>query len=327
MLTAEITYRLFTEADTEGLLRLWAESSGWGGITKEQFEAWYLNTPYAECIVVVAVDENEKVVGQLVFTPALALVGGRERKALRASAPILDKRLKNGRITSADHPVVAMLKTGVHIAKHQGYQVLYLLPAAGWTALLKLFPSLGLPDVRPTILPCFQVSMQDFLTFVPQANLSVQRLKGEFTQEYDELWAEAASTFPVHCGIVRNAKWLNWKLGAHEVFEVRTKDSNALQGYVAIKKDSGLLVDMLAKNRGALKENLQAVVHATHLKNPEGISTSWKVVKGMYTPLFRSLFPNLETVNYNFAFGAGPLHPDVQPEQLNSSQWYLMPND
>lgn len=326
-MTAEITYRLFNEADTEGLLRLWAESSGWGGITKEQFRTWYFENPYGDCLVIVAVDEADKVVGQLVFAPSLVVVDGREKKALRASAPILDESLKHGRITSADHPVVEMLKTGVALAQQRGYGVLYLLPSVGWTALLRLFPSFGLPDMQPTTFPCFQISLEHSSMFTPQPELSVRRLEGGFTTEYDELWIEAAGALPVPCGVVRNANWLNWKLGAHEVFEVRTKTSDALQGYVAIKKDSGLLVDTLAKNKTALKENLHAVLNALHRKNPESISTHWTAIKGMYTPLLRETFPDLGTVNFTFAFGCGSLHPDVQPGQLAPHQWHLMPND
>lgn len=327
MTTTEITYRLYREADTEGVLHLWAESSGWGGITREQFERWYLRTPYGECLIVVAVDEAEKVVGQLVFTPSLVLVDGRGRNAFRASAPILDKSLQNGRITSANHPVVEMLKTGVALARQRGFHLLYVFPAMGWTAVLKLFPSFGLPHMQPTSFPCFEVSLKNPSTLKSQGDLSVRKLEGGFAPEYDDLWAEAASALPVRCGVVRNTKWLAWKLGAHAVFEVRTKDSNDLQGYVAVKRDSGLLVDMLAKNRAALQKNLQAVVQALHQQNPEAISTPWTAIKGMYTPFLQSIFPALDTVNFNFAFGCCPLHHSVQPEQLNPDQWYMMPND
>lgn len=319
---------MYEERDLEGILRLWEESSGWGGITEEQFRQWYLNTPYGPCLVVVATDESDKVVGQLVFTPSRLHINNREIKALRAAAPILDKNQHYGKLTHRDHPFYALFGKGVEMARQQGYRAIYLFPAVGWTTVLKLFPKYGLPEMPPSSYPCFAVSLRDASTYsARESDVSVKLLQTGFTPEYDQLWREATSQFPIACGVVRNARWLNWKLGTHTVFEVRHKNTEKLSGYVAIKKDSGLIVDMLAKTEEDLLTNLERVVQAIHHLNPERISLALTELKGMYSPLVQRLLPDAGTLPFTFVFGCCSLHSTIGDEQIQPANWYMMPND
>jgi hypothetical protein len=110
MITTELTYRLYEEKDLPHVLRLWEESSGWGAITEEQFHQWYLNTPYGPCIVIVASDEDDNVVGQLVFTPSHVQVTNKVLKAVRAAAPILHESFKGGKIHNTNIPFLRCLE-------------------------------------------------------------------------------------------------------------------------------------------------------------------------------------------------------------------------
>ena len=67
MEVAQITYRIFDKKDLPGILSLWENFSGWGGITSEQFTQWYINTPLGSCLIVVATDETDTVLGQIVL--------------------------------------------------------------------------------------------------------------------------------------------------------------------------------------------------------------------------------------------------------------------
>src|SRR5688572_2842791 len=124
-----LSYRLYKESDMPSVLELWEKYSGWGAITQEQFTKWCINTPYGRCFIIIAVDKNNTVVGQMTFVPSIVYIEGNEVKALRASAPILreDSRQKN--IKDYDHPVFAMFRYGMQVAKQQGYALIYVFPA------------------------------------------------------------------------------------------------------------------------------------------------------------------------------------------------------
>jgi hypothetical protein len=94
--------------------------------------------------------------------------------------------------------------------------------------------------MQPASYSCFSFSLQDPSTFYPkQDDRYVELLTIPFSSEYDQLWKEAASAFPIHCGVMRNASWLNWKLGGHTVFEIRDRPTKKLSGYIAVKKETG----------------------------------------------------------------------------------------
>lgn len=324
----ELTYRLYQDKDLPQVLRLWEQSSGWGAITEEQFSRWYLKTPYGPCIIVVATDDTDAVIGQLVFTPSLVHIDGKNVNALRAQAPILEENFQNVRLTHEDHPIYALFREGITTATRQGYSLVYLFPASGWTPILKSLPKHGLPEMQPTAFSCFTISLQDESTYnndYGDQYVTIQSTK--FGEEYDQLWNDAAEQFPITCGVVRNADWLNWKLGRFSVFEIRNTNTKRLNGYVAVKRDSGLIVDMLSKTKQDLVTNLNLVVGALHQSNPDRITTNWTELKGMYSSMFQILFQQLSTINFSFAFGCCSLTAAIKPEQIAPARWYMMPND
>src|SRR5438309_1754146 len=112
-ITNKLTYREYEEKDLEAVLELWEHYSGWGAITREQFERWHFKTPYGSCLIVVAVNQEGEIMGQIVFSPSVIVINGKEVKAYRGSAPILDTECRRLSINRADHPAFGMIKFGM----------------------------------------------------------------------------------------------------------------------------------------------------------------------------------------------------------------------
>lgn len=322
-----LTYRPFEERDKEGILRLWAEESGWGGLTVQQFNDWFIHTPYGKCIIIVAVDDENKIMGQIIYSPSRMLVDGVEIKTLRGSAPILDSLFRQSSLRSLDHPVFALIKTGFQIAREAGYQYVYSFPSYGWLGLLQLFPGFLPNPCETASYDCFALSLEEAPFFMaPEDDYKVNLAVG-LTEEYDQLWREAAQQMPVACGIVRKAQWLNWAIGGHLKLEIRTSAENKLVGYMAIKKETGLITDVLARNKRNLEIVFQCAVNALHRQNPENIPVPFTKLKGMLTPLTQSVVESMGYTNdnYRFAFGGYLLDASIPFDKIQASQWYMMP--
>lgn len=325
----QLTYRLYKEADLEGLLHLWKTSSGWGEITKEQFTRWYLDTPHGPCIVIVCVDNENKIFGQIVFIPSKIYHNGRYIKALRVSSPILSEHSGEAKITDYVHPVFCMLREGMNISQLRGYELVYMFPSIGWTSVLKLFPKYGLPTCHISFYDCFSLLLDDPKLFrVPDGSLKITVAAG-FTDEYDQLWMIAKSRLDIICGVVRNSNWMRWKLTKHLVLEARDVNDNTLKGYIAFNTRSGLVTDFLAISNDAMEMLLLDAIHALHHLNPKRIEVSFNAIKGMATERFRAIMKNIawQQTNYTFSFACYSQSDVIRHDEIAVANWYIMPND
>lgn len=324
----QLTYRLFTEADLPGIFSLWENYSGWGSITEQQFNDWYVNTPYGSCPVVIAENGSGELVGQLSFIPTPILIGGKEVKGLRLSAPILHKDFRLHDLRSADHPAFLMIKHGMDIARELGYSILYSLPAYGWFGLLKMLPRFGLPDIKTASYDCVSISLTDNKTFEDYmpGDFDITVID-KFDNSFDELWKESSISFPINCGIVRNSRLLNWKVSNHLVFKIKKGES--LIGYAAYKKKDGLLVDIFARTPEALKDVLLSSVKTMHCSNEKKINTDFEEIKLMCNPQLAPIIKTIATtpVNFRFAFCCYPLTISANNKHLLPENWYVMPGD
>src|ERR1044072_6653543 len=139
----QLTYRLFDDGDLPGLLRLW-EEAGWGMLTPEQWREWFVDGPQGPSLVTVAIDEQGEVAAQEVFAPSRAVVGGREVRALRFSAPIVRERLGGSSFRDGTHPVFGLFKAAEAVAAERGVAVGYRLPEHGWLPIFRLAPRYGI---------------------------------------------------------------------------------------------------------------------------------------------------------------------------------------
>ena len=327
-----LTFRLFQPDDIAGVLQLWKESSGWGGITEEQFYKWYVETPYGESLLVVAIDEANRVVGQEVFTPSKIYVGGKEKKALRLSAPILAKEFRE-KMGKATHPSIQMFRVGLNAAVDCGYSLIYAFPVPGWLRYIRLVaPQIGVDSQKFVFVEsdCYALSLNS----TAGGNLKIENdlevsFISEFNDEYDDLWQSAKQNFPINCAIVRNSDWLKWKLGSHCVLEVRRNNDKELMGYAAIKKDSGLLVDALARTPNDLETIITVAIEALSQREDSKNQANIEEIKVMKTQALASVIQKLgfKREKFKFAFWCYSIDESVPCKVIEPQQWYVMPND
>lgn len=327
MEVAQITYRLYKDEDLPGILLLWENYSGWGAITSEQFTQWYVNTPLGACLIVVATDETDTVLGQIVLVPAQVVLNGQRLKAVRLSAPILHPDLRQADLRSSSHPAMMMVMKGIQLASEKGYHILYSLPAHAWIGVLNLLQRAGLRNLQMAAYECNSISLTEDATWSDcvSNNLVASRVQN-FNRSYDELFADAINDFPISVCIARSAERLQWKISHHIVVEVRNE--HGLLGYAAYKKN-GLLVDLLARTNDDLKKVFTASLKALHFKNDHRIDTSFEEVKCMMTSSIQKLLEgiNHQPANFQFAFGSYPLQKTIDKHAIAPGQWYMMPDD
>ena len=320
-------YRLFEKEDVPGILQLWEEDSGWGGITDEQLNNWYFKTPCGPCFIVIAQNQDKMIVGQMVFNPVVVLLEGNEIKACRGSAPILKASYRRYSINHPDHPAFAMIRFGMEAGKQQGYHLVYSFPASGWAALLRAFPKYGLPYGHIALYDCFVLSLKSNCPST-DSNFTTGIAKF-FTEEYDQLWEAAKESFPLRAAVKRNAAWLKWKISSHLVIEIRYTENNSLMGYAAIDKQSGLIVDMLARTKEDLTQVIKSVVHGLHASNPDRLMIDANNLKGMLTPQVQVALEIIPFAKerFTFAFFCYALQNSVSMQSIHPTKWYMMPND
>lgn len=311
-MTRALTYRLVEERDVPALLRLW-EEAGWGTLTEEVWRQWFIETPYGRCVMAVATDGDE-VVAQEMFTPSLVSIDGREVRALRFSAPIVSRSIRGLSLRSPEHPVVGLYRTAVEAATAQGFGVIYSLPEYAWLPLFRREPGFA-----EAVYPCVAVPLDahdDRDAFVGRS--------AEFTSEYDELWRSAKETFPIHCGVVRRHEWVRFRNSGRIAVEVRDASDGSLTGYASVKKQTGLLADVLARTPGELPQVLRSTLR--WLAANGGGLTHLKI---MQTPALAAALRDLpaEEVDYRFAFTCRTLDESLPAEAIAPARWHTMPGD
>ncbi len=322
----QLTFRLYEPGDIDGILQLWKEESGWGEITAKQFNEWYIDTPYGSSLVVLIVNEEEKVMGQIMFTPTRMVVDGIELRSLRGSAPIISSALRQVSLRSLDHPALSLIKKGFEFAAEKGFQYVYSFPAYGWLGMLQLFPRFMPNPCETASYECFAISLDDPITLPVSDNEYYVIQASSFTSEYDELWEEAIEQMPVNCGIARQSKWLSYAAGPNLVLETRHRDDHHLTGYSIIKPD-GLMVDIFARNWKDLNDVFNNTLNTLHYHNKIRIPVGFRQLKGMRTSYMDPILSHVPfTVDsYCFAFSGYLLDTSIPFEKVRSDSWYMTP--
>jgi hypothetical protein len=325
-MTRALTYRLVEEGDVPALLRLW-EEAGWGTLTEEVWRQWFVETPHGRCVVAVAVDDRGEVVAQEMFTPSLLSIDGREVHALRFSAPIVSRSVRDVSLRSREHPVVGLYRVASEAASAQGFGVIYSLPEYGWLPIFRQEPGFA-----EAVYPCVAVPLEWSGGLQPAGERRRAEARRstyvacppEFNEEYDQLWLSARETFPIHCGVVRRQEWVRFRNSGRIAIEVRDASDGSLAGYASVKKQTGLLADVLARHPDELPHVLQTTLR--WLSENRGGLTHLKV---MQTPALAAALEGLptETVDYRFAFTCRTLDEMLPAEAIAPARWHTMPGD
>lgn len=327
-----VTYRLFRDADLPGVLRLWEEHSGWGGLTPEKWRKWYVETPHGECLVVVGVDDAGDVVAQKVFVPSVVRVAGREVRAIRISAPILAKRFRHLSIRDRRHPIIALWEVAAAAAVAGGYGVVYSLPDHAWLPFFRWVGRIDNPIMKfaQIELGCVALPLGALPAAAAEAAAGVDVAPAGFVDGYTALWKTACASFPIECAVARHPAWLHYKNRGHLALEVRRRTDRLLLGYAAVKKRSGLVEDVLARTPDDAPTVLAAVAVRLAADRVEASPDErMDVLKVMDTPALRPALEMLgfEPIDYKFAFVCNTLDPTLSPVAIAPKSWYITPGD
>jgi hypothetical protein len=325
----QLTYRVFEDSDLPALLRLW-EQAGWGTLTEEQWREWFVNGPQGPTLVTVAIDEHGDVAAQEVFAPSRAVVGGREVRALRFSAPIVRERLRGGSLRDGAHPVFGLFKAAETAAAERGFSVVYSLPEHGWLPIFRVATRYGILPFAEAAYSCAALPVA--AANAPPVELAARGLVArgvtEFSEEYEELWREAKDSFPIDCGVVRDTAWLLFRNSGRIAVEVRESTSGKLVGYSATKKQTGLLADLLAREPGELKCVIAATLRWLNDERA-ALPSDLTHLKVMRTP---TLAPAIDAlgftpIDYRFGFTCKAFDPAISLADLAPERWYILPGD
>ena len=325
----QLTYRLFADEDLPGLLRLW-EEAGWGALSPEQWREWFVHGPQGPSLVTVAIDERGEVMAQKVFAPARAVVDGREVRSLRMSAPILREEIRGGSLRDGAHPIFGLLKAGEAAAAAHGFSVIYSLPEYGWLPIFRTLLRVGIPRYDEAAYGCASLPLETAsVSEIECAARGFEASGGsEFGEEFEDLWRQAKESFPIDCGVVRDSAWLRFRNSGRITIEVRETATARLVGYSAMKKQTGLVADLLAREPGELKHVLAATLRwlaANRSDLPAGMTH----LKVMRTP---ALAPAVDALGftadeYKFAFFCKAFDSAITHEDVAPERWYILPGD
>ena len=308
-----LTFRPLQDRDVPGLLALW-EAAGWGTLDEATWRTW-ATTPHGPALVVVGLD-GEDVVGQITFTPALLDAEGGPYTAARVAAPALHPSIRGGSTRSRSHPINRLFLAGVEAALAAGWDGIYTLPDRAW-------------------LPAFRVGVlaDHFTTLAVEGarlDLGEPPPDGERAAESDgvtdahaALWAGALRASPASCGIRRTTAWLRYRLGGHDLFDLR--DGDGLRGYAAVRRSDGLVMDAVAASEADLAATFRGVAR-TLADRPD---RPYPALKAMRTAPWRGALAEAGFTDddYTFVVAAGSLSDRLPPSAADPASWYAVPAD
>jgi hypothetical protein len=330
MMSGDLTYRVFRDDDLPGVLRLWAEDSGWGALTAETWRQWYVDTPYGSALTLVALDEAGEVVAQEVLMPARLAVGDREVPALRLSAPILRRGLRQGTLFDGDHPALALYARARAVAADRGYAVVYMLPERSWLPVLRALPRLlpTVPALAVAEYPCVAAPLAESgRAAASRDGLRAYRVR-EFGAEYQTLWEAARRDFPITCGVARHPERLRFRHASNIVLEVQSA-RGTLVGFAVVKVRGALLQDVLARAPDELADVIAVALRWLASERSEFAETRPRQLIAMDMPVLRPALraAGFEPLDHHFAFACGTLDVAIPATAIAPDTWYLTPGD
>ena len=330
MKNGQVGYRFATVDDLEQIIALWVEETEWGVFPFSDTERW-VNAPAGVPRTVVAYDNADgKIVGQCGFVPTLLIARDRELRGVRPHSTIVGKRWREG-VTSvdpADQPGFAMYRYGMENMAAEGVQVAHMLPNPRWLRLLKLFPGM-----QAAQFPLWSMFFPLSSSMSPGDGWSTEPLTG-WNNEIDQLWTAASHQY--ECGVVRNAKMLEWKTTLEGSTVITVRKDGKLRGLASCRMKGDrqwTISDMLtADDNESLRATLTAAVQegAGHASD-EASDPNHRPVKAavLATPLMQPVLAQLGFArdNYQFPFVVQRLDPALTDAEIDPRGWYVAATD
>jgi hypothetical protein len=312
----------------ERLAPLWARSTDWGELTPERLNHFAVNAPGGSASVVTAAAESGDLVGATFFVPLRVMVRGREVRAHRPTAFLLDPSVRLGMV-SADptrHPIMAMYFFAVDQFRARGDSMLVTIPNPRWARILK-----AIPGMRTAIFPLMSLSVPLTEPFPENGDFSFRPLEN-FDSRIDLLGAAVAAQY--NCTILRDARSIEWKAKRGVVDVTAVEKNGALVGVVVSRKKGDrqwLICEILAAGaEDVLMMSVIAATQAGHLRAiTETSSKSIEKVAILATPRMMPVLDRLGFVRdaWDFPLAVHPLDSSLSGEDIAPGGWYVTGDD
>jgi hypothetical protein len=329
-----ISYRMAAKNDTDELVQFWSENSGWDVIDRAEWERRFTNTPSGDAAVAVAVDDDTgKIIGQFVFIPLRIAVKGKEVKAYRPFAPVLEQSLQTkfgiASLLTGQHPILRMYKKVADDLTRQGVSLIYILPDPRWSRVLQAFPF-----VMTHKFPLWSYSLSSPGAFELTEGVSAEKINPS-DPAVDLLWQKAAAVY--NPAIVRNSHTLPWKT-SHGDFKVYTVNyCNETIGMFAavykIKDHQWLICDVVTKDKNeSLALTLKTACYIIQQENKKlsASETSKNKIAILATPPIEDIVKEMGFAkeNYHFTLAVQMLAKNgIDKKDVSPANWYVSAND
>jgi hypothetical protein len=324
-----LTYRAATVHDTPALLALWAEHSGWGELSVEQWDAWYTNAPCGSAIVIIGEDATGEAMAMEVLTPCEIAINGERCSAARLSAPVIHRDLREQRMPGRTQPAVALYLASRDAAMARDIRVLFAMPDSAWVPYLvrarRTIPALMRHDAY---FQCLARNLTVGAPPVADPTLRIARAT-TFGGEYHALWTRSCAAFPIACGVVRSPAWLAYKHADDLVLEARD-DAGELHGMMAVSLRTGGITSLLSVTRDALPGVIANAVRWLMHERASGTLNIPASLSAVDVPHTRDALcaAGFAGADFRFALVADSLDEAAVPLQaVRPDAWYLTTGD
>ncbi len=329
-----ISYRMAVDEDIDAMAEFWSNNSGWDIIDRSEWEKRFVHTPFGSAVVVIGIDEDSsKIIGQFIFIPVNIVIDGREVKAYRPFAPVLQESLQTkfgiASLFTGQHPLLKMYKIIWDELAALGVPLIYIIPDPRWSRVLQAFPFIQTHRFplwsRPINLPSnFSISSDISVSKISPADPAI-----------DLLWRQSAEVYL--CSIVRNSKSLPWKTshGNYQVYALY-RDGQVIGLFVFIHKQKDrqwLICDVLVKDKSeTLSITLAAacitIEKASGMKG--NMNEEQEKIAILATPAIEEAVKKIgfQKDNYHFTLAVHVLNKaNIHKKDIDPVNWYISAND
>ncbi len=322
-----LTYRMHTKDDRNELIRLWSEQSGWDVLDAKTWEHRFLDTPFGESAIALAIDKDtDAVVGQCMFIPALISIDGRELRAYRTFAPLLHQEMRGLNLLNPfKHPLYRMYKFATDFFAKTRVCLAYSMPDPRWLRAFQLLPNFQIGK-----FPLWSLKLPLEKRFGFTHDVEIREISPN-DDELNELWRKTAAFY--ECAIVRHAEFLPWKTSHGNYFYQGVFRAGELVAFAASvfkqRDNQWLICDILAIDNKSLEAAIRASCNAAQDfqsdNSDKKINKAAILATDLMIPIVKKL--NFHRDEYDFPFVVHLLDETVSKEEVAPSRWYLSAND
>ncbi len=317
----EFTIREYKDSDLQGVLSLWEHHSGWGRPETKEYEKW-MQTPYGDCVVLVAEHQKEQIIGQLILTPTELVIYGKNQRALKMSAPIIHGDFRATNVMNLESLMIQIYLKAYQIVQKKEYDWFYSFPAVGWSKIMGLTHHFGLSPWKTNFFDCYEI--------IGSKSINTEyklQILNSLPIEIESIWNKFKEIYKNKAFVTRDLKWLNYKW-ADDLKIGIYNSAGKLDGYAIIKQNSGLVLDFIMLSSAGIPDVINNLKHLfdNQIKTA-GISNP--ALKFMKTSILEKWLGDviIRPIDFQFVFGLSALKNSDLLDNIKLNDWYVFPND